>query len=147
MTDHWPQLPTGVPLTGGYEIGFCYCTAGVTEGYAVKVGTHATGKVPVTVSAGVGDGIGIVLKTETAGNYAPVLFYGAIKLDTSSNVTIGDIVMGASGGATVMKPTFITTSPATLLLKAFGSNSYLLGMAMQTATSGDEIVVLVGKVL
>lgn len=141
MADQWSQLPVGVPLTSGYEIGFCYCTAGVTEGYAVKVGTHATGKIPVTVSAAVGDGIGITLKTGSAGDYVPVLFYGAIKMDTSSNVTIGGIVMGASGGATVMAVgTGMTTNN-----KLFGGNSYALGMAMQTATSGDEIVILVGK--
>jgi len=142
MTDHWPQLPTGTPLTQGYELGFCYCTAGVTEGYAVKVGTHATGKVPVTVSAGVGDGIGIAMKTGSAGDTIPVLFYGAVKLDTSGNITIGKFVIGASGGATVLQ-----AAGASTYYVAFGGASYILGLALQTATSGDEIVVLVGKCL
>ncbi len=144
MTDHWPQLPTGVPLTTGYEIGFCYCTAGVTEGYAVTKGTHASGKIPVTVSGAIGDGIGVVLKTGSAGDYVPVLFYGAIKLDTSSAITIGRFVVNASGGATVAQISTVGSDISATLV-VFGGASYVLGMAMQTAASGDEIVVLVGK--
>lgn len=145
MTDQWTKVPTGQPICAGhYEIGFCYCTAGVTEGYVVKVGTHATDYVPVTVSAAIGDGIGVALKTGAAGEYVPVLFYGAIKLDTSAAVTIGKFVVNASGGATVVQICPVG-SDISATLKVFGGSSYVLGLALQTATSGDEIVVLVGK--
>ena len=140
MTDHWPYQ-TGL-IQDGFTCGFCYCTAGVTEGYAVKVGTHATGKVPVTVSAGVGDAIGIALKTGSTGDTIPVVFLGIVRMDTSSNVTIGQYVMGASGGATVV---YVGTGFSTNGV-LFGGASYVLGRALQTATSGDEILIYVNPI-
>jgi len=140
MTDQW-SYQTGL-IVEGLTVGFCYATAGVTEGYAVKVGTHATGKVPVTVSAGVGDAIGIALKTATAGEYVPVVFQGIYRMDTTSNVTLGTYVMGASGGATVLGVGTGFSTNGVL----FGGSSYVLGRALQTATSGDEILIYINPI-
>lgn len=144
MTDQWSQAPVGSVVASGFEIGFAYCTAGVTEGYAVKVGTHATDLVAVTVSAAIGDGIGIALKTGSAGDTVSVLFYGVMKLDTSSAVTLGRFVCNASGGATVVQTTAVGSDDHAKYV-LFGGASYVLGMALQTATSGDEILILIGK--
>ena len=140
MTDHWSKQ-TGL-IVPGFEIGFCTATAGVTEGYGVKVGTHVTQTVPVTLSAGIGDSVGVVLKTASAGDQVPVCFYGLMRMDTAGGVTIGKFVIGSSGGATVVQ-----AAGASTYYVAFGGASYILGLAMQTATSGDEILVLIGKCL
>jgi len=140
MTDHW-TYQTGL-IQDGFTCGFCYCTAGVTEGYAVKVGTHATGKVPVTVSAGVGDAIGITMKTGSAGDYVPVVFQGIYRMDTAGNITIGHYAMGSSGGATVIDVGTGFSTNGVL----FGGASYVLGRALQTATSGDEILIYVNPI-
>lgn len=142
MTDQWTRQGTGVVVELGFECGFCYCTAGVTEGYAVKVGTHATDQVPITVSAGVGDALAIALKTGSAGDYVPAMFQGIIKMDTTSNVTLGTYVMGASGGATVLGVGTGFSTNGVL----FGGASYVLGRALQTATSGDEILIYVNPI-
>lgn len=140
MTDDWPYQ-TGL-IQDGFTCGFCYCTAGVTEGYAVKVGTHVSGKVPVTVSAGLGDAIGIALKTGDAADYVPVVFQGIYRMDTTSGVTLGTYVMGASGGATVV---YVGTGFSTNGV-LFGGASYALGRALQTATSGDEILIYINPI-
>ena len=144
MTDHWSKQ-TGL-IVPGFEIGFCTATAAVTEGYGVKVGTHVTQTVPITLSAGVGDSVGVVLKTAGIGEICPVCFYGVMRMDTTSAVTIGNFVIGASGGATVLG---IQAAGGNTYAnyKAFGGASYILGMALQTATSGDEILILIGKCL
>jgi len=140
MADQW-SYQNGV-IQDGFTCGFCYATAGVTEGYAVKVGTHATGLVPVTVSAGVGDAIGITLKTGSAADYVPVMFLGIYKMDTTSNVTLGQYVMGASGGATCL---YVGTGFSTNGI-LFAGSSYALGRALQSATSGDEILIYVNPI-
>jgi len=142
MTDRW-DTQDGL-IVSGFEIGFCKCKSGVTEGYAVTQHgvSQTTDVLWVDVSDAVGDGVGIALKTGSANEFIPVLFYGVYKMDTTSNVTVGQFVIGASGGATCL---YTGAGDLSAKYMVFGGSSYILGYALQTATSGDEILILVGK--
>jgi hypothetical protein len=143
MTDLWPSQDGCI--IEGFSIANCYCTQGVTEGYAVTshgcAGVTAH-QIPIDVSNAVGDGIGIALKTGVAGETIPVLFYGVYKMDTDKVCAIGAFVTNSSGG---QYASYLGATHTYAKLMVGAGASYVLGMALQTAAAGDEILILVGK--
>jgi len=149
MTDYWPQEEGAVFDAEAYILP-CYPEGGITELSSVKPGASTTaGRIDVVVSAALGDGIGVALKTASSGGVPsriPILFYGAMKVtfgQSGTAVTMGAFVMNCITTA------FITTDAGTFYyddLKVFGGSSYVMGMTLQACAAGtDEGLILVGK--
>jgi hypothetical protein len=144
VTDWWPEQ-TG-RLSDGLTIT-CICGAAVTEGAPVKFGTSALSCITVINAVGVGDGWGIALKaTTTAGDPLPVMVYGIYKLATSG-AAIGVVTQGSFVVNSVITGVCCagTGYATTMARNATSGASYILGLAMQSATAaGDSIAVFVG---
>jgi len=147
MADFWPQ-ETGAIFDAGSYILPCYPDDTISELSSVKVGTTASGRISVTVSAAMGDGIGVALKAATSAGVPsriPVLFYGAVKVTTSGtgyNAFAGSYAMNS------ITTTFCALGGAQDFadLSVGGGASHHMGMFLQTAASvGDSVVLLVGK--
>lgn len=153
-TDYWPE-GDGL-ISEGYSIGFFYAdSTSITAGQGVIPGSSAASRCAVTVSAGIGDGFGVALKTPVAvGDIIPVLILGVYKFLAGTNgtaasiPTIGKGVMNShvAGYGHVCRPC-VASNPSLLnTLACFAGASYILGIALQSATvEGDEILVLVGR--
>jgi len=151
MTDLWSSEELEIVPT--YSIGFFYANATVTEGGPQKFATGVAGAIKCEDATAHGDAFGIALKAASTGEWATVAVHGLIKckVDGSAknwnNIATGDFLIN-SGAAYLVKPGWTTTSPATLNLKVFGGNSYVMGLAFQPSTViGDEILVLLGKTM
>jgi len=136
--DYWPDEEGSI--VDGLICGFCYADAAIAEGNIVKWGTSAAGRVAVTPSAAVGDGIGVALKAASgAGAYVPVAFSGIVKMTTAETLAIGELVICSNSIAIVGMgdSTTITINSAT---------QKILGCTMQAGLSddGDELLVLLG---
>lgn len=142
MTDFWPS-EKGL-IVEGLTIGFFYCTAAVAEGAPCKMGTPASGRIAVTTAAAFGDAMLVALKAGGIGETIPCAESGVMKMTVAqaAAVTAGDFVMNsAEVGVKIGQGGSNST-----LLKLFGGDSYVLGMALQTsAAASDEILVLLGK--
>jgi len=150
MTDMWPQEEGAVFDANSYILP-CYPEGTISEMSSVKPGATTTaGRIDVTASTALGDGIGIALKEATGAGVPeriPVLFYGACKVlysQTGTAVVMGEIVMNSitttyySGAATV--------GNLWADLEAGGGASFIMGIALQACAAGDdEGLILVGK--
>ena len=121
----------------------------VNEGSAVKFGTSADGVLVAVTSAAAGDGWGVALKYGTSGQVVPILMFGVMKCVRSNTTTAigpGGFVMNSITAASGCTSVALINGLTTAKMALFGSNSYILGMALQTfATTGDTGLVLIGK--
>jgi predicted RecA/RadA family phage recombinase len=146
-TDWWPtqegRIVDGLTLNCIAEDG------DIVEGQSVTWGTSTSGQITVDGSSGLGDGWGIALNASAAaGDAVAVLVYGLYKL-TVSNATgqpaQGEFCM-SSGGTYITSIQDCGFTVDTLVATDAAGSSYLLGMAMQSATANsDDIVVFIGK--
>jgi hypothetical protein len=149
MTDFYPQEEGCVFDYNAYIVP-CYPDAAISELSSVKVGTTAAGRISVTASSALGDGIGIALRASTsagAPSRIPVLFRGIIKMATSGLVTAHGAVSGSFAINSITTTcTALGGAEVYARLVAGGGASYIMGMWLQTAAAaGDECLLLVGK--
>ena len=149
MVDYWPR-EEGAVFDGGMYILPCRPDSLILELSSVKPGATVAGRISVTASTTKADGIGIALKAASAAGIPeriPVCFFGALKLlydDTASATPMGGFVYNS-----ITTTVCIVEAPVWADLVASGAgSSYILGMALQAGTTGDDNqVVLVGKCL
>jgi hypothetical protein len=150
MVDYWPQEEGAIFDYSSYILP-CYPESLILELSSVKPGATTTaGRIDVTASTTKADGIGIALKAASAGGVPeriPVLFYGAVKLlydDTNSATPMGGFVYNS-----ITTTICCVEAPVWADLVASGAgSSYILGMALQAGTTGDDSqLILVGKCL
>lgn len=135
--DYWPEQD-GV-IVKGLICGFCYADAAVNAGEIVKWGTSAAGRVAVTPSTAVGDGVGVAMKTAAAGQIFPVIFSGLVKMTTSETLSIGNLVINADSLS-------IVGIGASTKLSINSATQMVLGCTMQAGAddNGDELIVMLG---
>lgn len=111
----------------------------IVEGSAVKFGTSASGQITVQAASAVGDGFAVAIRAASTGDPVGILVFGLYKMTMGgTDVTQGSIVLN-SGTIYAVYGTIASS-------RAWGGSSFLLGMAMQSATAdGDEALVLIGK--
>ncbi len=136
MTDLW-DTQEGV-IVKGLIAGFCYADAAIGEGDFVKLGTSAANRLPVAVTAAVGDSIGIAMKAaDAAGDIIPVAFSGIVKVMAGETLVIQDIVIGFGATANVASVGASTT------LKLNSATQWIVGISLQAAAApGDELLIL-----
>lgn len=148
MTDLYPSEEGYI--TDGNVIGFCKVQAAIELHESVFIhGTAVSGTISVAPAAGDGDGIAIALREGAAGDYIPVCFHGVVKLIAGDTLTGGDQLINDALGTYVLPMPNTTATNATI----FRGINYTgvrvrLGVALQNgAASGDELLVLVGRVI
>ena len=146
-TDWWPSQEGRV--SDGFTINII-AEGATTEASACKFGTSTSGQMTVTDAAGLGDGWGVMLRAAgAAGEAIPVVILGNVKMTVSNGTdqpVQGEIVMNSTTIYCTDVGSVGTFTSANLV--GSSGSSYLLGMAMQTATAtGDEIVICVGRTL
>jgi hypothetical protein len=145
MTDYYPQEEGAVFDAHSYIIP-CYPDGAISEMSSVKLGTTASGRISVIVSAALGDGIGIALKASSgagAPSRIPIIFYGVAKVTMTAASVSGEFAMNNttttfSAGGDI--GTFVFAN-----LAVGGGGSYVMGMLLQTTGGADECLMLVGK--
>ena len=145
-TDWWPTQEGRI--SDGFTIK-CIAEASTTEGSACKFGTSTSGQITVQDAAALGDGFGVMLRAAgAAGEAIPVVILGLVKMTTSSDAAWpahGQMVLNSTT-IYVVEADDVDCTAGTLF--GAGGASYLLGMAMQTATAtADEIIICVGRTL
>jgi len=146
IVDKWPD-EEGM-IVDGIIIGFVEAGAIVLEGRGVDFGTAATGKVVCTLPSAVGDSWGVALKTGVVGKPVPIAISGVVKMVSTGTFNAGEMVMGGAAGRAGVG-NFLANTTALQMFAAAGATtgSYILGMALQTATTeGDEVLIALGKV-
>jgi len=139
--DKWPD-EEGYIMEGEC-VGFAEAGAATTEGRGVKFGTAATGKVVVTVAAAIGDSFGVACKAVDSGKKLPVAVGGIYKMVSTGTFAVGEFVMGGAAGRAQIGDATANTSNLQIFKAAGSAGSYVLGLALQTATTeGDEVLVL-----
>ena len=146
MTDYYPQEEGAVFDAGAYIVP-CYPGSLILEFSSVTKSTGVAGRISVTASTALGDGVGIALRAASAAgapSRIPVLFYGVVKVACDGT--------GHEAATGVFAINSITTTYATAAtnvvanLTVFSGASYIMGMWLQTAAAkGDECLMLVGK--
>jgi len=137
VTDWYPDEEGSI--VDGLICGFAYADAAIAEGNIVTWGTSASGRVAVTPSVAVGDGIGVALKAASgAGVYVPVAFSGIVKLSVDETLAIGALVIN-TGSLTLVGMGASTT------LYINSATQMIIGCTMQASTDEtDELLVLLG---
>ena len=135
--DYWPEQD-GV-IVKGLICGFAYADAAVAAGDIVKWGTSASGRVAVTPSTAVGDGVGVALKAADAGQRFPLAYSGIVKMTTSETLAIGNLVISGSSRSVV-------GIGASTKLSINSATQMVLGCLMQAGADddGDEVLVMLG---
>ena len=137
VTDWYPDEEGSI--VDGLICGFCYADAAIAEGNVVTWGTSALGRVAVTPSVAVGDGIGVALKAASgAGVYVPVAFSGIVKLSVDETLAIGALVICQDSISLVGMGLSNT-------LYINSATQMIIGCAMQSSTDeSDELLILLG---
>ncbi|MHA2136137.1 MAG: capsid cement protein [Candidatus Thorarchaeota archaeon] len=142
MTDYYPDEEGYVDE--GYAIGWFYPDAAINEGASVFLTGTTSGQIRCRTVAAFGEGVGVALRAATgAGAPAriPVAILGVVKMMACGTIAVGDMV--GSGATTGLVHEFNDESDN---LMGLGGTAYILGLALQApATTGDEILVLVGR--
>jgi hypothetical protein len=136
--DYYPDEEGSI--VDGFICGFCYADAACNANEIVTWGTSASGRVAVTPSAAVGDGIVVALKAAAgAGSIIPVAFSGIVKLTALETLAIGEFVTSASSVGV-----FSERVSASITMN--NGTHCLLGCTMQAGADddGDELLILLG---
>ncbi len=148
MTDLYPSEEGYI--SDGNVIGFCKVQAEVELHEAVFIhGTAVSGEIMVAPAAADGDGCAVTLKAGVAGDHIPVCFFGVVKLMAGAAIDEGDQLKNDSLG-TYLLPIDDRDSTAATELRGlnYTGTGIRLGVALQAgASSGDELLVLVGRTL
>lgn len=141
-TDYWPEEEGYI--VEGLAIGFGYADAAIGEGACVQITGTTANQVRFATSAATGDSVGVCLRDcAGAGSQAVVALTGIVKMTAACSITVGDFVGGGGSGRQVIE--FDGESDQ---LTVNGGSAWILGMALHTAaTTGDEILVLLGKTM
>jgi hypothetical protein len=149
MVDLW-STETGAVFDACSIIIPMTATAAITEGYPVHFAVSTTAQVDktiyVTMIAAPCDSYFVATRAAlAAGDVIGVLTYGPYKMSTSGIRIAAGSFVAASQTNCVGECWQLGFGPSTF--PAYGTQaSYILGMAMQTAvTARDSILVLVGK--
>lgn len=148
MTDLYPSEEGYI--SDGYVLGYCKVQAAIELHEAVHVHTTAvSGTISVAPAAADADGFAIALKAGAAGEYIPVCFFGVVKLMAGDTLTVGDQLINDSLGTYVLPMPSTTATNATIFRGLNNTGTRLrVGVALQNgAASGDELLVLVGRVI
>lgn len=133
MADLFPDIAVGEVLVEGLTLPFV-AEAAITKGQVVKVTVAAASGTLARVNvAGAGEiGIGVALKSVTAGEEVPVCVAGVVKVGAIAGaIAVGSRVKTAAGGK-------ITVAADTDIVG-------ILGIALQTfaaATADDGLIYL-----
>lgn len=146
MTDLYPDEEGYI--SDGHVVAFCKVQAAVEIHEVVWIhGTAVSGALSIAPAAADGDGFAVALKAGAAGEYVPVCFRGVVKLLAGDTITAMDILQNDALGTYVL-PIATVTSDEMQVWRGLNwtGTRQRLGVALQAAsTSGDEILVLVGK--
>jgi len=153
MTDLFSAVEVGEAVKTDAQMSF-KAQAAITKGQAVKMSTHTAGEIGNITVAGAGDkAIGIALKSADAGEYAPVLLQGIVKVTGSGSISIGAAVKSGASGVvvaavrTVTIPSGGTTVTSTSAQPSMTVEAGLaFGFALQTFGDGDTGLIYVGAV-
>jgi hypothetical protein len=148
MTDLYPSEEGYI--SDGYVIGYCKCQAAIELHEVVYIhGTAVSGTISVAPAASDADGFAVALKAGAANDYIPVCFHGVVKLVAGDTLTVGDQLINDSLGTYVLPMPDTTATNATIFRGLNNTGSRLrVGLALQNgAASGDELLVLVGRVI
>ena len=148
MTDLYPSEEGYI--SDGYVIGYCKAQMTLELHDSVFIhGTAVSGVISVASAAADGNAIAITLKEAVTGDYIPVCFHGVVKLMAGDTLTGGDQLINDSLGTFVLPMPNTTSSNATVFRGLNYTGTRLrLGVALQNgAASGDELLVLVGRVI
>ena len=147
MTDLYPSEEGYI--SDGYVIGYCKAQAAIELHDSVHIhGTAVSGIISVGTTTADGNAIGIALKEAAANDVIPVCFFGVVKLVAGDTLTAGDCLINDSLGTYQLPMPNTTSSNATIFrgLNYTGSR-VRMGTALQNgAASGDELLVLVGRI-
>lgn len=145
MTDLYPDEEC--VLLDGLSISFAKCVGTVALNQQVGLGSTAvSGVVSVIASAAIGDSVGVAMKAGAANDIIPVLFYGIAKFLAAGGIAAGAAVEGGvTAGVVVPGQTYTAGQLIAYKMLNYTGTRWLLGTALQTAASGDEILVLVGR--
>ena len=148
MTDLYPSEEGYI--SDGNVIGYCKATATLELHESVFIhGTAVSGIISVAPTAADGDACAITLKAAVTGDYVPVCFFGVVKLRAAAAIDEGDQVKSDSLGTYIL-PIDDRDSTAATELRGMNYTGTIirLGVALQAgASSGDELLVLVGRTL
>jgi len=147
-TDNYPSEEGYI--CDGNVIGFCKCQAAVEFLEVVYIhGTNVAGYISVAPAAADGDGIAVALKEGAAGDYIPVCFFGIVKMYAGAAMVPNDAVINDSLGTYVLPiPTY--THDEFVAWRGYdqdGSQCVLGTCLGHAAASGDEVLILVGRVI
>ena len=148
MTDLYPSEEGYI--SDGNVIGYCKCQATIALHSSVFIhGTAVAGVVSVAPTAADGDGCAVALKGGAAGEDIPVCFFGVVKMMAAAAIDEGDQVKSDSLGTYILPIADRDATAATLLRGMNYTGTVIrLGVALQAgASSGDELLVLVGRTL
>ena len=148
MTDLYPSEEGYI--SDGYVIGYCKSQMTLELHDSVFIhGPAVSGVVMVASAAADGNAIAITLKEAVTGDYIPVCFHGVVKLVAGDTLTAGDQLINDSLGTFQLPMPNTTSSNATVFRGLNYTGTRLrLGVALQNgAASGDELLVLVGRVI
>jgi len=149
MTDLYPDEEGHI--SDGLRIGWCRSSAAIALHSGVFVdATAVSGEIMVTAGAVDGDSIGIALKEATAADqYIPVCFWGVVKFVAGEAFNEGDQIISDESATYGIIIETLTGGQMT----CYRGLNYTglvcrLGVALQAgAASGDEFLLLVGRVL
>ena len=148
MTDLYPSEEGYI--SDGNVIGYCKATATIALHSSVFIhGTAVSGEISVAPTAADGDGIAVALKAAATGDRIPVCFFGVVKMMAAAAIDESDQVKSDSLGTYII-PIADRDSTAATLLRGLNYTGTVqrLGVALQAgASSGDELLVLIGRVL
>lgn len=148
VTDYYPSEEGYI--CDGNVIGFAKVQAAIELHEVVYVhGTNVSEYVSVAPAAADGDGCAVALKAGAAGDYIPVAFFGVIKMKVGAAIAENDQVINDSLGTYILPLPTYTHDEMTALKGLTVTGSVMrLGVALQRGpTSGDEILVLVGRII
>lgn len=150
MTDLYPDEEGYI--CDGNVIAFCKCAATTALHAGVKFGaTAVSGAISVLQGAADGDCNGIALKAGATGDYIPVCFYGIVKMIAGDTINEGDALKNDANATYILPIDTFTHDQFSLWRGVVGATTgtiWRLGMALQAgAASGDEFLMLVGRVL
>ena len=150
MTDLYPDEEGYI--CDGNVVAFCKCAAAVPLHSAVQFGTTAvSGAITVLAGAADGDSNGISLKAGASGDFIPVCFYGVVKMIAGDTFTAGDLLKSDASATYVLPIDTFIHDEFSLWRGVCGETTgtiFRLGMALQQgAASGDEVLMIVGRII
>jgi hypothetical protein len=150
MTDLYPDEEGYI--SDGTVISFCKAAGTIALHSGVTLGTTAvSGAVSVVAGSADSDSVAVALKAANTNDYVPVCFFGIVKMVAGDTINEGDVVMNDASATYVLPIATLTHDEFTLWRGVVGATTgtgWRLGTAIQAgAASGDELLVLIGRIM